>query len=107
MGKVLAAIVVIALAFGVTIYKNTATHDTVVATVTEKERVNDKDSSKYLIFTDKEVFENTDAFWQFKFNSSDVYSKIKVGDTCTFHVIGWRLQFFSAYRNIITADCSA
>ena len=44
--------------------------------IVDKERIvtsSDKGtSSKYLIFTDMEVFENTDSFLALKFNSSDV-----------------------------------
>lgn len=62
-------------------------------------------SSKYLIFTDREVFENTDSLLRLKFNSSDFYGRIKVGQTCDFTVIGWRIPFFSVYRNIIEYEC--
>ena len=55
-----------------------STEETVTITVTDKERITEKDSdggtsSKYLIFTDSETFENTDSTLFWKFNSSDVY----------------------------------
>ena len=79
--------------------------------VTDKERVITSDSkgntdSKYLIFTDREVFENTDSLLAFKFNSSDVYGSIKEGQTCTFKVVGFRVPFLSMYRNILEAKCN-
>lgn len=75
-------------------------HDTVTVTVTGKERVHSKDSSKYLIFTEEETFENTDYLLIGKFNSSDIYGKIKEGETYTFDVAGLRIPILSAYRNI-------
>lgn len=53
----------------------------VVATVKDKDRVcsgasNGSSSCKYLIFTDKGTFQNTDSMVQGKFNSSDVYGNL-------------------------------
>jgi hypothetical protein len=75
-------------------------------TVTDKERVNSDDSSKYLIFGDSKteeglVFENTDALLRGKFNSSNIYSKLKVGNTYEITVVGYRVPFLSWYENII------
>jgi hypothetical protein len=70
-------------------------------TVIEKERVVDSDSSKYLIFTEEEVFENTDSLLKWKFNSSDVYKDLKKDENYNCEVCGWRIQFMSMYRNII------
>lgn len=75
-------------------------------TVTDKERVNKEEESKYLIFGEDEngniyVFENTDSLLRLKFNSSDIYAKIKEGETYTFTVIGLRIPIFSEYENII------
>lgn len=75
-------------------------------TVTDKERVNKQNESKYLIFGEDEngdvyVFENTDSLLRLKFNSSDIYGKIKEGDTYTFTVIGLRIPILSKYENII------
>ncbi|HEY6019861.1 MAG TPA: hypothetical protein VIY48_08125, partial [Candidatus Paceibacterota bacterium] len=51
----------------------------VTATVTDKVVKNDGKSSTYLIFTDKGVYENTDSLVNGKWDSSDVYSGIKIG----------------------------
>ena len=85
-----------------------STRETVIATVRKTERVTvgfgDEMTSKYLIFTDSEVFENTDSpvFW--KFNSSDIYGRIEVGKTYRFDVVGYRINVLSSYRNIIEAS---
>lgn len=78
--------------------------ETVTVTVTDKERVSDGESSKYLIFTDLETFECVDELLIGKFNSSDFYGKIKRDQQYTFKVRGWRMPFFSSYRNIIEID---
>ena len=80
-------------------------------TVTDKARVtygHIYNTHKYLIYTiDGEgaarIFENTDSLLRMKFNSSDFYALIKTGETYEFTVIGYRLPFFSMYKNIISA----
>lgn len=114
--KNIMAVGVIILAAGVLlilpIIKHTVTREIIHKTViTGKERIVETDnegraSSKYLIFTKNETFENTDSLWGWKFNSSDVYGKIKEGQICTFKVVGWRLPLLSWYRNILKAECS-
>lgn len=99
-----------ALILGVNIYAVYGTQDQVHnAVVIEKERVvtgsGDNIQSRYLIFTEQEVFENTDSMLYLKFNSSDIYGRIKRGDVCSFQVYGWRVPFLSMYRNIVSADC--
>lgn len=77
------------------------TKDIVTITVSDKERISTEESSKYLIFTESEVFENTDDLFKLKFNSSDFYAKLKIGETYTVEVYGWRVPMMSMYRNII------
>lgn len=79
------------------------TVETVTATVTDKTVKRSGETDKYLVFTDQETFENTDEWLAGKFNSSDVYGRIKVGKTYKFTVRGWRIPFFSSYRNITEA----
>lgn len=76
---------------------------TVTATVTDKVVKNSGNNSKYLIFTDKGVKEDTDNLFHGKFNSSDVYSALKVGCTYQFNQIGVRNDFFSMYPDILTS----
>jgi len=67
-----------------------------------------KDGDKFLIFTDKESFENVDSMLFGKFGSADVYGKIEKGKCYTFTVAGWRIPFFSSYRNVLaikSRDC--
>lgn len=80
--------------------------DYVVITVSEKERITEATGdSRYLIFSESgEVFENTDSLTFFKWNSSDIYGKLREGQRYRVRVAGWRIPFFSGYRNIIDAD---
>lgn len=77
------------------------TVDHIEITVEDKERVVGKKSGRYLIFTESEVFENTDSFWHWKFDSSDVYRDLEEGETYEVKVYGFRVPFLSWYRNIV------
>lgn len=58
---------------------------------------------KYLVFTDKGEFENTDSSWRNKWNSSHVQNELKnlQGKQVVLHYYGWRVPFYSWYPNII------
>lgn len=85
-----------------------STDEYVKITIKEKERITDGSGqnmvSKYLVFTDGEVFENTDSVWYWKWNSSDVYNELAQGKEYTARVYGYRVPFLSWYRNIITIN---
>lgn len=102
-GVALIFVVILAVMFGGTIYANGNDHN-VTITVEDKERVTDGDTSKYLVFTDKGTFENTDSLFEGKHNSSDVYGKLKRGKTYDCHVQGHRHPWLSMYENIISCD---
>lgn len=73
--------------------------------VTEKERVVESNSeARYLIFTEKEVFENTDSWYHEKYNSSDVYGQLKPGKEYKCEVYGVRKERYSWYRNIVSCE---
>ena len=74
-----------------------------VATVTDKERHED---GYYLIFCEDmegntKVFKDDDTLLRGKWNSSDMYQEIKIGETYLFHLNGYRSQFWSFYENIL------
>ena len=75
--------------------------ETVTDTVVRSERVNNGESGKYRSFGKNEVYQNTGSVPLLKFRSSDFYRDIEVGKTYRFTVVGWRLPFFSTYRNIV------
>jgi len=93
---------------GCSAYVALGTVETVTADVTSVERVTtgsgDSISSKYLVYTSTETFKNSDTIWHAKWNSSDMHGRLKAQPgRYRFEVYGWRLPFFSSYRNIIKA----
>lgn len=77
----------------------------VIATVTDKTVKRSDDTDKYLIFTETEngevaVFEITDNLLVGRFDSSNAYAEIKIGETYIFTVGGERNEFMSWYPNI-------
>lgn len=80
------------------------TQEWIDITPTEKIVKADGGDSKYLIFTDNEVYENTDEFILGKFNSTDIYRDLEIGKTYKCLVVGHRIHFLSWYRNIIKCE---
>jgi hypothetical protein len=111
MKLLIAFIVVLFLgAFGIGKLIAESTRQTVTSIVIHKERIverrGDSTNSYYLIFTEDETFKNTDTLKFWKFNSSDIYGRIKVNSECEFDVYGFRVNFLSMYRNIISVNCN-
>lgn len=79
---------------------------TVEFTVKEKECVMDDsaNSNKYLIFTENEVFENTDSYYHNKFDSSDLQGYLEVGKKYKCEVFGERNPRWSWYRNLTACE---
>jgi hypothetical protein len=63
---------------------------------------------KYLVFTKGtgdqpgEVLQDGDAFWHWKWNSSDVFAALEPGHAYSCRVYGRRNHFNSTYRNILS-----
>ena len=70
--------------------------------VTEKERVVHGETSRYLVWSNNETFEITDSYLLLRFDSSEAYGRLLVGERYCGVVAGWRYQFLSWYRNIIS-----
>ncbi|HFK5565293.1 TPA: hypothetical protein ACG0AB_000772 [Elizabethkingia anophelis] len=86
-------------------YLISSTKSDVITVVIGKERITYSSGntieSKYLVYTEAEVFECTDQLLTGKFNSSDVYGQLEKGKKYKFTVYGVRIPFMSSYRNII------
>lgn len=109
--KLVPAFMVVAAvgAGGAAIHYQTAEPTTQRVTVVDKDRhvsgnLEDGIESKYMVFTDKEVFENTDSMIRGKMNSSDVQAQLHVGCTYDITAYGFRNNWFSIYRNISKAE---
>jgi hypothetical protein len=98
----LLALIALPIGYTVAAYNNEHVY---VAKVTDKEAKKDGDDEKYLVFTkvdgETKVFENTDALFAGKFDSSDMYADIQRGKIYKFKTIGFRIPFLSSYENII------
>ncbi len=53
---------------------------------------------------EKEIFENSDSLFQWKWNSSDFQQELEIGKTYTFKVYGYRVPFLSWFRNIYSFE---
>jgi hypothetical protein len=99
-GVIVLVVLAVIAACAVSLYSVYGTQRTVTFKVNHRERTGG-DSGKYLIYTDEEgVFQDTDAIWYFKFDSSDVYNQLREGGEYECEVYGWRVPFFSWYPNI-------
>ncbi|MCR5122259.1 MAG: hypothetical protein K6B74_07555 [Ruminococcus sp.] len=102
--RLLQLIIILAGVFLVLAYplsKYCFTRETVTITVTDKAIKRYDENDKYLVYTSGEVFEVTDALPILRFDSSDDYGRLTVGNTYVVKVCGWRIRMFSQYRNII------
>lgn len=108
--NIISTLIILAVVFGVLalIASPYLTARTVEFTATGRERVvsgsREHVSSKYLVFTEIETFENVDCWRWLKFNSSDVQGRIVAGRKYRARVYGWRIPLVSQYRNIVTAE---
>jgi len=95
-------LILIFVGYGIAYYNSV---ERILITVKDKEQIVSgygKDmSSKFIIYSENEVFENTDEIIFSKFNSADFQNNIEIGKTYQVKVIGWRIPILSSYRNII------
>ena len=97
LSLILSAIVVIGLIiFSIICALN---KDSVTATVTDKQVRGE--SGTYYVYTDEEVFVVKDSLFYSRWDSSDDWSMIEIGETYEFDVTGYRIPILSRYRNII------
>ncbi len=100
-------VILLAIFIAIPFYSSYYSTKTYTVTVTDKDIKNYSDSSKYLVFTKLEngetrTFTIVDSLVKWRWNSSDVYADIEVGETYEFEVIGLRIPILSAYENIMT-----
>lgn len=76
----------------------------VICRIEDKAVKVDQDGSFYLIYANTGVYANKDEFLRLKFDSSDVYARIRKGDCYRLRLIGVRIPIFSMYENILSAE---
>lgn len=79
-------------------YQNEETHQCIVEDKWVK-RQSEK-SDVYLVQCDDDVYKISDLLFKGKFNSSDIYAKLKVGKKYEIVTTGYRFNLFSMYKNI-------
>lgn len=75
--------------------------ETVVGAITDTQI---EDGETHFVFQHDgvtEVLENNDSFWYGKFNSSDFMPPLQEGGEFELVLIGKRIPFLSAYRNVL------
>lgn len=92
--------------YGSWIYAYRSSSEVITFTVDRRERVTqssgDSTKSYYLVWSrEGEVFQVTDDWAFLTWDSSDRYGRLKEGSTVTAKVAGWRVPFFSWYRNLV------
>lgn len=101
-------IILVLLVLSINFLFQYATIDIVDIKVTDKERIvtdnGDNIESYYLVFTEDETFKNDDALFHGKFRSSDLQGNLRIGETYTVKVYGFRVGFLSMYRNIVKIE---
>lgn len=107
-GKYILYIMVVMVIIGAYPIVYTMSSETIQVTVDNRERITtgsgEDISSKYIVYTNGEVFENVDSWLYFKFNSTDYQNALKESHTYNIKVVGWRVPFLSMYRNIVSID---
>jgi len=93
-------IVLVILVFGFLFFEPFLTEKVETITVVNKERwVGERGS--YFIFTEKEVFLNSNNYYQNKENADKIYPLFRPGSTYKVKVVGYRISFLPRFRNII------
>lgn len=70
-------------------------------TVTGKDASRSRESSTFLVFTDKTTYKVDDSLINWRWDSADVYGKLQVGHTYSATLQGFRIPFLSMFPNII------
>lgn len=98
IGAIIIAIVGIFLYFGTIEYQN---EETVEITVKDKYVKRDGNSDIYLVASEAgDTYKITDLLFKGKFDSTDLYNQLTIGEKYKVTVTGIRLQYFSMYKNI-------
>ncbi len=96
-GLIIIIIIVLICVFISIEYQNPQTY---TCEIKEKWVKRKNDSDTYLVKCNNEVFKIEDLIFKGKFNSSDIYSDLIIGETYKINTTGYRIRFLSNYKNI-------
>lgn len=98
IGAIIIGLIGVAVYFATIEYQN---EETIEITVKDKYIKRSGDSDIYLIASEEgETYKITDLLFKGKFNSTDLYNELTIGEKYKVTITGIRLQYFSMYKNI-------
>lgn len=92
-------IVLLVLLFGYLFFEPYITEETVTIKVINKSHFG-TEPGKYFVFTEDEVFYNSNNYYQNKENADELNDKIYPGSTYTVKVVGVYIPWLPRFRNI-------
>lgn len=102
LGFAVAAIIIAVI--GGAIYFSTVEYqneETIEITVKDKYIKRNGEHDLYLVVSSNgDTYKIEDLLWKGKFNSTDLYNQLDIGNKYEITVTGIRLQYFSMYKNI-------
>jgi len=94
-----AIIIIASILFGYLFFEPFLTEKEEIITVTNTQKWG-QENGKYFIFTEDEVFLNSDDYYQNKTNANELFPLFKKGYTYKVKVIGLYIPFIPRFRNI-------
>lgn len=98
-------VVIIGVIFGIAFgcfQMNYGNPQTITCTINDKwtKRVSSEGSDLYLVSCDDEVYQISDLLFKGKFDSANIYARLKKGKKYKIKTTGYRWGWFSSYQNI-------
>ncbi|GIK21686.1 MAG: hypothetical protein HND40_15680 [Ignavibacteriota bacterium] len=94
-------IILLVILFGYLFFEPYITEDTVTIKVINKAQFG-KEKGKYFVFTEDEVFSNSDNYYQNKENADELNLQLYPGSTYKVKVVGVYIPWLPRFRNIIS-----
>jgi hypothetical protein len=92
-------IILLVLLFGYLFFEPFLTEETITIKVINKAKFGNE-SGKYFVFTDDEVFYNSDNYYQSKENANELNNQIYAGTAYKVKVVGIYIPWLPRFRNI-------
>lgn len=95
-------IIIILLWIGLAIFETTINYcnEKVIEITIKDKYVKGQEGRYFIVDTDNNTYIIADLLFKNKFNSSDLYSKLEIGNKYKVETTGIRIQFLSKYQNI-------
>jgi len=92
-------IILLVLLFGYLFFEPYLTEETITIKVINKSQIG-TEPGKYFVFTEDEVFYNSNNYYQNKENADELNDKIYPGSSYTVKVVGIYISWLPRFRNI-------